>query len=80
MVLILPFPIFGDSVFTGQLQWADLEDIYDVVAIGDVGNRSLYELPTGKKPLMDALLEYFPREKTAIETFFDEVTEGAEDE
>ena len=50
-----------------------MDDLYDVVAIGEVGKPLQYELPTGKQRLIDTLVNYFPQEEKAIYQFFDEV-------
>jgi len=62
-----------DQVTDGQLQWADLDDLYDVVAIGVDGQCRRYELPTGRKQLIDTLVNHFPKEEEAINVFFEEV-------
>ena len=61
------------NIITGQLQWADLDDLYDMVTIGEGDECRRFELPTGRKQLIQALVNYFPKEEAAIIKFFDEV-------
>lgn len=58
-----------DDISDGQIQWADMGDIYDRVII----DRDVYDLPKGRRNLREALVSWFPDEVAAIDGYFDAV-------
>ncbi|XP_067397179.1 all-trans-retinol 13,14-reductase-like [Emydura macquarii macquarii] len=54
-----------DQITDGQLDWVQLEDPYDTVAIGD----RLYHLHSGKRGFVAALEKQFPADKEAVREF-----------
>jgi len=58
-----------DEISDGQIQWADMGDVYDRIIIdGDT-----YDLPKGRRALRDSLVTWFPDEEAAIDGYFDAV-------
>ena len=58
-----------DDISDGQIQWADMGEVYDRVIID--GDR--YDLPKGRRNLRDFLVSRFPAEESAIDQYFDAV-------
>ena len=54
-----------DDVSDGQLQWADMGEVYDTIVIG--GDR--YDLVKGRENLRKQLKGYFPGEEEAIDAY-----------
>ncbi|MCB0653790.1 MAG: NAD(P)/FAD-dependent oxidoreductase [Saprospiraceae bacterium] len=54
-----------DYVTDGQLQWADMGEVYDKIIIGDKS----YDLVKGVQQFKAKLIEYFPDEKNAINDY-----------
>ena len=60
-----------DQVCDGQIEWAPLEDEFDVVQIGmDEGGRR-YPIVAGKDKWKNLLKEQFPTETAAIDKYFE---------
>lgn len=61
-----------DQITGGQLQWAPLEDNFDVVTLGDGVSSAIrrYPLSSGLDNLANFLAEKFPDEKAGIDEFF----------
>ncbi len=59
-----------DYLSDRQLQWHPLPEVYDRTTIAG----STFDFPSGKARLRDQLLSYFPREKPAIDRYFEAVT------
>jgi all-trans-retinol 13,14-reductase len=58
-----------DEISDGQIQWADMGDVYDRITIdGDT-----YDLPKGRRALRDSLVTWFPDEEAAIDGYFNAV-------
>ncbi len=58
-----------DDISDGQIQWADMGDVYDRVIIdGDH-----YDLPKGRRNLRDFLVSQFPAEESGIDQYFEAV-------
>jgi all-trans-retinol 13,14-reductase len=55
-----------DELTDGQLEWADMGEVYDRFVIGD----EIYEFPKGKENLRRTLQERFPSEAAAIDRYF----------
>jgi all-trans-retinol 13,14-reductase len=55
-----------DDVGDGQIEWADLGDVYDRIIIGT----EVYDLPKGRRALRSFLVEQFPAEEAAIDAYF----------
>ncbi|KAG1664500.1 putative all-trans-retinol 13,14-reductase [Nymphon striatum] len=60
---------YVDQITDGQLQWAPLEDAFDVVVIGEPPNERRYEITSGPKKIED-LKKYFPDDTKAIDEFY----------
>jgi all-trans-retinol 13,14-reductase len=56
-----------DHITEGQLEWADMGEVYDRVVIGD----KIYDFVKGTANFKRQLIEYFPAEKKAIEQYID---------
>ena len=54
-----------DYITDGQLQWADMGDVYDKIIIGD----KAYDFVKGVENFKERLYEYFPLEKEAIDQY-----------
>ncbi len=59
----------SDYVSDGQLDWADMGDVYDRVVIGN----KTYDFPKGKGNLINKFKEYFPDDHQAIDQYFSTV-------
>lgn len=64
-----PFRILVDQLTDGQLQWSLMDDIFDVVVLGDPKNGRRYNMKSGTKTYTDELKKSFPGEEKAIEDF-----------
>jgi all-trans-retinol 13,14-reductase len=62
-----------DYVSQGQLQWAEMEDVYDTVIIGD----KKYPFRKGKENLRADLKKWFPGEEKGIDKYFKLVSQAA---
>lgn len=59
-----------DQLTDGQLEWAQLPDIYDAVVLGDPqGAGKTYHIHSGKREYFRRLKEQFPGEEAAIDEF-----------
>lgn len=56
-----------DYVSDGELKWADMGDIYDKIIIGD----KHFDFVKGVKNFKKQMVNYFPEEKQAINTYVD---------
>ncbi len=61
-----PLRALFNEITGGQLEWADMGDVYDRVAIGD----DVFEFPAGRERLRAALKRTFPAEAAAIDGYF----------
>ncbi|KAE8619053.1 hypothetical protein XENTR_v10009581 [Xenopus tropicalis] len=64
-----PTRILIDQLTEGQLQWAPMDDPFDVVLLGDTSNGRRYNMRVGMQQYSDELKKAFPEEKKAIDTF-----------
>lgn len=62
-----------DEVSDGQLEWADMGDVYDRVVLGDYR----FDFPQGRHRLRARLKDRFPSESSAVDRYF-ELLEQAE--
>ena len=62
-----------DFITDGQLEWADMGDVYDRIILGE---RS-YDFVKGKERFRARMHEYFPSEKDAIDRYLEKVTATA---
>ena len=60
-----------DQVCDGQIEWAPLEDEFDVVQIGVAEDRRRYPVVAGKDKWRQLLKEQFPKETAAIDKYFE---------
>jgi all-trans-retinol 13,14-reductase len=56
----------SDYLTDGNLNWADMGDVYDRVVIGS----ETYDFPKGRENLQNMLHSRFPNDKTAIDQYF----------
>jgi len=56
-----------DHITDGQLEWADMGDVYDRIWLGEKG----YDLVKGEEGFKARLKEYFPGEAAAIDRYVD---------
>ena len=60
-----------DQICQGQLEWAPLDDAYDVVSIGfNPKTNRRYPVATGRDQWMRRLRKQFPSEALAVHKFF----------
>ncbi|KAM9311977.1 all-trans-retinol 13,14-reductase [Gastrophryne carolinensis] len=65
-----PFRIMVDQLTDGQLQWAPMDNPFDVVLLGDIQNgHRRYNMRSGTRAYIDELKKAFPGEEAAIENF-----------
>ena len=57
----------SDYITDGQLDWADMGDVYDRIVIGD----KIFDFRKGTENLKQDLKDYFPEEQEAIDSYFD---------
>ena len=62
-----------DALSEGQLEWADMGDVYDRIVFGD----RMFELPKGAKAYSARMKEYFPGEAKAIDRYMELVFESS---
>lgn len=59
-----------DQLTDGQLVWEKVDEIYDVVAIGEAGKKKYYEMKCGPRQVFrDNLVRQFPDDVKAIDKF-----------
>jgi all-trans-retinol 13,14-reductase len=58
-----------DFITDGELEWADMGDVYDRIIIGD----KAYDFVKGYENYRAKLHEYFPRDKEAIDQYLEKV-------
>ena len=51
---------------SGQLQWTDMDDVYDTVLLGEPDALDRIPIASGKEEFTNTLLEFFPNERKAI--------------
>jgi all-trans-retinol 13,14-reductase len=56
-----------DYITDGELEWADMGEVYDRVVIGD----NIYDLVKGVQNFKDQMISYFPEEEAAIHAYVD---------
>tara|TARA_R110001632_G_scaffold99271_1_gene206013 strand:- start:16476 stop:18062 length:1587 start_codon:yes stop_codon:yes gene_type:complete len=61
-----------DYISDSKLEWADMGDVYDKIIIGD----KEYDFVKGTQNFKDKLVEYFPQEKEAIDSYVNLVFEA----
>ena len=61
-----------DEVTDGALEWAPMGEVYDTVVIGN----ERWEYVTGRDAWRERLVEYFPDETGAIDSYLDRVREA----
>ncbi|MGH0169318.1 UNVERIFIED_CONTAM: hypothetical protein FKN15_002209 [Acipenser sinensis] len=64
-----PFRHLVDQITDGQLQWASLDNPYDMVVLGSPENRREYPIYSGRKRFTEELKKHFPEEKDSIDKF-----------
>ncbi|XP_052073278.1 all-trans-retinol 13,14-reductase-like isoform X1 [Mytilus californianus] len=64
-----PDKVLTDQLTGGAIEYPLLEEIYDVVRLGDPAKSRAYNISSGREKLQKTLIEYFPKEETAIKKF-----------
>ena len=64
-----PDKVLSDQLTGGGVEYPKLEEIYDVVKIGDPAKPRSYDIISGKDKLEKNLIGYFPKEEAAIKKF-----------
>ena len=67
--------LLADQLTGGKLQWAPLDNVYDVLAIGE-NYQHRYEYPLGHENHIKYLISKFPDEEKAIRKFFQYMKEA----
>lgn len=62
-----------DFLTDGELDWADMGNVYDRIILGD----KAYDFVKGLEPFRVQMHEYFPSEKDAIDRYLEKVIETA---
>ncbi|MBS1619256.1 MAG: NAD(P)-binding protein, partial [Bacteroidetes bacterium] len=62
-----------DYVSDAQLKWAEMDEVYDEIIIGD----KHYPYRKGKENLKADLIKWFPQEEAAIHKYFDLISQVA---
>lgn len=62
-----------DVISDGQLQWAEMDDVYDRIVIED----RVYDFKKGRDNFRAMLVEHFPQEEDAIDEYIDTVYRSA---
>jgi len=63
-----------DQICEGQVEWAPLDDDFDVVHIGYGADARTYPVATGTQAWKSLLKKQFPDETTAVDKYFDLLT------
>ena len=61
-----------DYISDSKLEWADMGDVYDKIIVGD----KEYDFVKGTRNFKDKMIEYFPDEKEAIDSYVNLVFEA----
>uniref|UniRef100_A0A8C5MSZ7 All-trans-retinol 13,14-reductase n=1 Tax=Leptobrachium leishanense TaxID=445787 RepID=A0A8C5MSZ7_9ANUR len=69
MNALSPLRILTDQLTDGQLQWAMMDDPFDVALIGNIENARRYNMYKGQKTYTDELIKAFPGESRAIHKY-----------
>ncbi|CAC5387414.1 RETSAT [Mytilus coruscus] len=64
-----PDRVLTDQLTGGAIEYPLIEEIYDVVRLGDPAKSRAYNINSGREKLQKTLIEYFPKEETAIQKF-----------
>lgn len=62
-----------DALSEGQLEWADMGEVYDRIVFGD----TVYDLPKGARAYAARMKEYFPAESAAIDRYMELVFDAS---
>uniref|UniRef100_H3AY50 Retinol saturase, tandem duplicate 2 n=1 Tax=Latimeria chalumnae TaxID=7897 RepID=H3AY50_LATCH len=65
-----PLQIALDQITDGQLQWANMENNFDTLILGDKKTGCRYRFYSGKPKYVESLKSQFPYEKEATDKFF----------
>ncbi|XP_070565727.1 all-trans-retinol 13,14-reductase-like [Ptychodera flava] len=65
----IPTRTLVDQLTNGQLQWQQMDEPYDIIAIGEPGKRRYFPVYAAKDKYRESLIEKFPGEKKAIDKF-----------
>ncbi|MEM7675919.1 MAG: NAD(P)/FAD-dependent oxidoreductase [Myxococcota bacterium] len=62
-----------DEISDGSLMWADMGDVYDTIVFG----KDRYDFMAGRDAWRHRMVEYFPKEETAIDRYIELVRSAA---
>ncbi|XP_071180472.1 all-trans-retinol 13,14-reductase-like isoform X2 [Mytilus edulis] len=68
--------VLTDQLTGGAIEYPLIEEIYDVVRLGDPAKSRAYNIISGRERLEKSLKEYFPKEETAIKKFMEFLIES----
>ncbi|CAG2206158.1 RETSAT [Mytilus edulis] len=71
-----PDRVLTDQLTGGAIEYPLIEEIYDVVRLGDPAKSRAYNIISGRERLEKSLKEYFPKEETAIKKFMEFLIES----
>ncbi|XP_063448836.1 all-trans-retinol 13,14-reductase-like isoform X1 [Mytilus trossulus] len=71
-----PDRVLTDQLTGGAIEYPLIEEIYDVVRIGDPAKSRAYNITSGREKLEKSFIEYFPKEETAIKKFMEFLIES----
>ncbi len=65
--------VLVNQITDGQLEWIRLEDIFDIVVLGDLDKnpRRIPIMGKGPEEFKKILVEHFPKEEKNIQKFLD---------
>ncbi|KAI8783298.1 all-trans-retinol 13,14-reductase isoform X2 [Biomphalaria glabrata] len=66
-----------DQLTCGQLRWAQMDDAFDQVAVGDTAKARIYKMKSGDERYVQNLIELFPEEKEAIIKYMELVKDAS---
>ncbi len=58
-----------DFITDGELEWADMGEVYDRIILGD----RAYDFVKGLEPFRERMHGYFPSDKDAVDAYLDEI-------
>lgn len=65
-----------DQLTDGQLDWVQMDDEFDVVAIGESAKPRLFPMKSGQEQYRNNLIKMFPKEEAAISKYLDLVSKA----
>ncbi|KAH9502815.1 hypothetical protein Btru_074531 [Bulinus truncatus] len=66
-----------EQLTCGQLRWAQMDDAFDHVAVGDTAQSRIYKMKSGEERYIQNLIDLFPDEKDAIIKYMDMIKDAS---